>query len=165
MVGELWQEGLPGRPRTISGRRSPTRNTKVWLDRVGGEVVGEDYVLIGGSEFAPIFNKIRQAQPDFIFSTVIGNSDVAMHKQFLAEGFKADKLPIASLTTGEIEVRAMGAEAGAGRFLGAVLPGARQSDEPEVRGKLSQEQVRRWRRDPLQHGRDLSCRVYVEEWP
>lgn len=99
--------------------KESNKNAKVWLERVGGEVVGEDYVPIGGSEFAPIFNKIRQAQPDFIFSTVIGDSDVAMHKQFLAEGFKADKLPIASLTTGEIEVRAMGAEAGAGHFLSA----------------------------------------------
>ena len=95
------------------------KNARIWLEKVGGEVLGEDYVDIGGSEFAPIFNKIRQAKPDFIFSTLIGDSDVAMHKQFLQEGFKADKMPIASLTTGEIEVRAMGAEAGAGHFLSA----------------------------------------------
>ncbi|MBB6467994.1 urea transport system substrate-binding protein [Aminobacter lissarensis] len=99
--------------------KESNKNAKVWLEKVGGEVVGEEYVPLGGSEFAPIFNKIRQAKPDFIFSTVIGDSDVAMHKQFLEEGFKADKLPIASLTTGEIEVRAMGAEAGAGHFLSA----------------------------------------------
>lgn len=95
------------------------KNARVWLENVGGELLGEDYVEIGGSEFAPIFNKIRQAKPDFIFSTLIGDSDVAMHNQFLQEGFKADKLPIASLTCGEIEVRAMGAEAGAGHFLSA----------------------------------------------
>jgi urea transport system substrate-binding protein len=95
------------------------KNARIWLEKVGGEVLGEDYVDIGGSEFAPIFNKIRQAKPDFIFSTLIGDSDVAMHKQFLQEGFKADKMPIASLTCGEIEVRAMGAEAGAGHFLSA----------------------------------------------
>lgn len=99
--------------------KESNKNAKVWLERAGGEVVGEDYVPLGGSEFAPIFNKIRQAQPDFIFSTVVGDSDIALHKQFLSEGFKADKMPIASLTTGEIEVRAMGAEAGAGHFLSA----------------------------------------------
>lgn len=99
--------------------KESNKNAKVWLERVGGEVVGEDYVPLGGSEFAPIFNKVRQAKPDFIFSTVVGDSDVALHKQFLSEGFKADKLPIASLTTGEIETRAMGAEAGAGHFLSA----------------------------------------------
>ena len=99
--------------------KESNKNAKVWLERVGGEVVGEDYVPLGGSEFTPIFNKIRQQQPDFIFSTVVGDSDIALHKQFLQEGFKADKMPIASLTTGEIETRAMGAEAGAGHFLSA----------------------------------------------
>ena len=99
--------------------KESNKNAKVWLERVGGEVVGEDYVPLGGSEFAPIFNKIRQANPSFIFSTVVGDSDVALHKQFLSEGFKSDKLPIASLTTGEIETRAMGPEAGAGHFLSA----------------------------------------------
>jgi len=99
--------------------KESNKNAKVWLERAGGEVLGEDYVPLGGSEFSPIFNKIRQQQPDFIFSTVVGDSDIAMKKQFLQEGFKADKMPIASLTTGEIEVRAMGAEAGAGHFLSA----------------------------------------------
>lgn len=99
--------------------KESNKNIKVWLDQLGGEVVGEDYVPLGGSEFAPIFNKIRQTEPDWIMSTVIADSDVALHKQFLQEGFKADKMPIASLTTGEIETRAMGNEAGAGHFLSA----------------------------------------------
>lgn len=99
--------------------KESNKNAKVWLERAGGEVLGEDYVPLGGSEFSPIFNKIRQQEPDFIFSTVVGDSDIALHKQFLQEGFKADKMPIASLTTGEIETRAMGAEAGAGHFLSA----------------------------------------------
>lgn len=99
--------------------KESNKNAKVWLEKTGGEVVGEDYVPLGGSEFTPIFNKVRQTEPDFIFSTVVGDSDIALHKQFLQEGFKADKMPIASLTTGEIETRAMGAEAGAGHFLSA----------------------------------------------
>ena len=60
-----------------------------------------------------------KCKPDFIFSTVVGNSDIAFHKQFKQEGFKVDKMPIAALTTGEIETRAMGAEFGAGHFLSA----------------------------------------------
>lgn len=99
--------------------KESNKNAKEWLRRVGGEVVGEDYIPLGGSEFTPVFNKVRQQKPDFIFSTVVGDSDIAMHKQFLQEGFKSDKMPIAALTTGEIEIRAMGAEAGAGHFLSA----------------------------------------------
>jgi len=99
--------------------KESNKNAKEWLRRVGGEVVGEDYIPLGSSEFAPVFNKVRQQKPDWIFSTVVGDSDIALHKQFLQEGFKADKMPIAALTTGEIEIRAMGAEAGAGHFLSA----------------------------------------------
>jgi urea transport system substrate-binding protein len=99
--------------------KESNKNIKVWLEQSGGEVVGEDYVPLGGSEFAPIFNKVRQTEPHWIMSTVVGDSDIALHKQFLQEGFKADKMPIAALTTGEIETRAMGNEAGAGHFLSA----------------------------------------------
>lgn len=99
--------------------KESNKNAKVWLERAQGEVVGEDYVPLGDSEFGPIFNKIRQQQPDFIFSTVVGDSDIALHRQFRQEGFDPETMPIASLTTGEIETRAMGADAGAGHFLSA----------------------------------------------
>lgn len=99
--------------------KESNKNAKVWLERAGGELLGEEYVPLGGSDFTSIFNKIRQTQPNFIFSTVVGDSDVAFHKQFKQEGFKVDKMPIAALTTGEIETRAMGAEFGAGHFLSA----------------------------------------------
>jgi urea transport system substrate-binding protein len=99
--------------------KESNKNAKVWLEQAGGELLGEEYVPLGGSDFTPIFNKIRQTQPNFIFSTVVGDSDIALHKQFKQEGFKVDKMPIAALTTGEIETRAMGAEFGAGHFLSA----------------------------------------------
>ncbi len=74
---------------------------------------------LGSSEFGPVLGKIRDAKPNFIFSTVVGASDIAFHKQFKQEGFDVDTMPIASLTTGEIETRAMGNEFGAGHFLSA----------------------------------------------
>jgi urea transport system substrate-binding protein len=99
--------------------KESNKNAKVWLKNAGGELLGEEYIPLGSSEFGPVLNKIREAKPDFIFSTVVGASDIAFHKQFKQDGFKADKMPIASLTTGEIETRAMGAEFGAGHFLSA----------------------------------------------
>lgn len=102
--------------------KESNKNAKIWLEQVGGELVGgelvgEEYIPLGSSEFGPVLNKIRDAKPNFIFSTVVGASDVAFHKQFKQEGFKVDQMPIASLTTGEIETRAMGTEFGAGHFL------------------------------------------------
>lgn len=99
--------------------KESNKNAKVWLEQAGGELLGEEYIPLGSSEFTPVLNKIKQANPDFIFSTVVGASDIAFHKQFKQEGFKVDKMPIASLTTGEIETKAMGVEFGAGHFLSA----------------------------------------------
>ncbi|PNG24874.1 transporter substrate-binding domain-containing protein [Methylocella silvestris] len=99
--------------------KESNKNAKVWLNAAGGELVGEEYIPLGSSEFGPILNKIRDAKPNFIFSTVVGASDISLHKQFKQEGFKVDSMPIASLTTGEIETRAMGNEFGAGHFLSA----------------------------------------------
>ncbi|WP_313054668.1 transporter substrate-binding domain-containing protein [Pseudomonas lopnurensis] len=99
--------------------KESNKNAKLWLEQAGGELLGEEYVPLGSSEFGPVLNKIRALKPDFIFSTVVGASDIAFHRQFKQEGFSADKMPIASLTTGEIETRAMGNEFGAGHFLSA----------------------------------------------
>jgi len=99
--------------------KESNKNAKVWLERSGGELLGEEYIPLGSSEFGPVLEKIRAAKPDFIFSTVVGASDIAFHRQFKQAGLKVDKMPIASLTTGEIETAAMGAEYGAGHFLSA----------------------------------------------
>ena len=99
--------------------KESNKNAKAWLKAADGELLGEEYIPLGSSEFGPVLNKIREAKPDFIFSTVVGASDIAFHKQYKQSGFKADKMPIASLTTGEIETRAMGAENNAGHFLSA----------------------------------------------
>ena len=99
--------------------KESNKNAKVWLEEAKGELLGEEYIPLGSSEFGPVLNKIRDAKPNFIFSTVVGASDIAFHKQYKQEGFKVDSMPIASLTTGEIETRAMGNEFGAGHFLSA----------------------------------------------
>lgn len=99
--------------------KESNKNAKVWLEMAGGELLGEEYIPLDSSEFGPVLNKIREVKPDFIFSTVVGASDIAFHRQFRQAGFDSAKLPIASLTTGEIETKAMGAENGAGHFLSA----------------------------------------------
>lgn len=99
--------------------KESNKNAKIWLEQAEGELLGEEYIPLGSSEFGPVLEKIRAAKPDFIFSTVVGASDIAFHRQFKQAGLDAETMPIASLTTGEIETKAMGAEFGAGHFLSA----------------------------------------------
>ncbi len=81
---------------------------KKLLQKHGGEVVAEEYVPLGHSEFSSVINKFRSTQPNVIFSTVVGDSVVALHRQYHAAGLDPAKMPMASLTTSENEIAAMG---------------------------------------------------------
>ncbi|PGH56352.1 ABC transporter substrate-binding protein [Azospirillum palustre] len=105
---------------------------KILLKELGGEVVGEEYVPLGHSEFGSVLNKFRETKPDVIFSTVVGDSVIALHKQYKAAGFSPDKMPMASLTTSEVEIAAMGGEYAAGHFTSAPYFMGHQSKENEV---------------------------------
>ncbi len=82
----------------------------------GGTVAGEDYVPLGGTNFSSVINKIKAAQPQIIFNTLNGDSNVAFFKQFQSEGFTAESLPVISFSIAEQEAKAMGAELVAGHY-------------------------------------------------
>ena len=105
---------------------------KILLKELGGEVVGEEYVPLGHSEFGSVLNKFRETKPDVIFSTVVGDSVIALHKQYKAAGFDPETMPMASLTTSEVEIAAMGGEYAAGHFTSAPYFMGHQSKENEV---------------------------------
>jgi len=80
---------------------------KKLLEQEGGQVVGEQYVPMGTSEFSTVLNEIRQAKPDVIFSTLVAVSTPAFYNQYADYGFKADEMPIVSPTTSETEIAGM----------------------------------------------------------
>lgn len=104
---------------------------KKLLEQLGGEVVAEEYVPLGHSEFSSVINKIKSTEPNVIFSTVVGDSVVALHRQYRAAGLDPEKMPMASLTTSENEVAAMGGDAAAGHFTSAPYFMVHQSPENE----------------------------------
>jgi len=99
--------------------KESNRNAQRWLEKTDGELVGESYMPLGLGNFDPIFKKIKNIQPDWIFSTVVGDSDIFLRKEYIKAGFSPDMLPTASLTTSEMEVKLMGAEYGEGHILSA----------------------------------------------
>lgn len=92
---------------------------KILLKELGGEVVGEEYVPLGQSEFSSVIQHFKNTKPDVIFSTVVGDSVVALMRQYKTAGFDPYKLPMASLTTSEEEVAAAGGEFSAGHLTSA----------------------------------------------
>ena len=99
--------------------RESNRNAQRWLENAGGSLVGESYMPLSLGDFGPIFNNIKNLAPDWIFSTVVGDSDLYLRKEYIKAGFTPDVLPTASLTTSEMEVKRMGAEYGEGHILSA----------------------------------------------
>lgn len=92
---------------------------KSLLSGLGGEVVNEEYVPLGHSDFSSIINRIRTEKPDVIFSTLVGDSDVAFARQYHAAELDPEQMPVLSLTRSEVEVKAIGGEASAGHFSSA----------------------------------------------
>lgn len=91
------------------------------MQREGGEKLGERYVSLRASkeDYAEIMKDIRQKAPDFIFSTVVGDSTASFYRAYAEAGFDPARMPISSLTTSEAEVAQMGADVAAGHFTSA----------------------------------------------
>lgn len=101
--------------------RESNRVMRELIQSNGGTVVGERYLKLEAerSEFAPILRDIREVQPDVIFSTVVGESTTFLYQTYHDFGLNPKCLPIASLTTTEAEIRAMGFDVGEGHYTAA----------------------------------------------
>lgn len=86
-----------------------------------GSVVGETYIdlMAKREDFLPVMREIHQLQPDVIFSTVVGDGTVYLYQSYAEYGFDPKVMPIASLTTTEAEISAMGHDVGEGHVTAA----------------------------------------------
>ena len=91
------------------------------LQRSNSQRIGEQYVPLNASQkdFTPIMKDIRNKSPDFIFSTVVGDSTANLYRAYAESGFNSKTMPIASLTTSESEISQMGAEIAIGHITAA----------------------------------------------
>ncbi len=74
----------------------------------GGTVAGEEYVPLGGTDFSSVVNKIKAANPQVVFNTINGDSNVAFFKQMAAAGLPPTTLPVMSFSIAEQEAKAIG---------------------------------------------------------
>lgn len=96
--------------------KESNRIAKAELEKQGGQVVGDEYAALGTTEFITIINKIKQAQPDFVLSNLVGDSIPAFYRQYKDAGITPDKIPIMAYPTTEEEIQAMGPEFAEGHY-------------------------------------------------
>ncbi|WP_036001853.1 transporter substrate-binding domain-containing protein [Paraburkholderia caribensis] len=103
----------------------PYESNRIMADLVsqcpGGAKVGEQYVPLDATEkdFKEVLEDIRNVQPDFIFSTVVGDATQSFYRAYANAGFDPSTMPIGSLTTSEVELAQMGGDVAAGHYTSA----------------------------------------------
>ena len=80
------------------------------LKGAGLKAVGEEYTPLGHTEYSTVIAKIRAAEPDVVFNTLNGDSNVAFFKQLKDAGISAEDLPTLSVSVAEEEITGIGPE-------------------------------------------------------
>ncbi len=97
--------------------RTANKEIKAWAKANDMKIVGEEYSPLGNTEYATTINKVKKANPDAVFQTINGDSNVAFWKQFSNAGLDAKKLPVISVSTAEDEVRGVGIKNIVGQYV------------------------------------------------
>ena len=83
---------------------------KAQLKAKGAELAGEEYTPLGHTDYATVITKLKAANPQVVFSTLNGDSNVAFFKQLKDAGITSDKMQTLSVSVAEEEVRGIGAD-------------------------------------------------------
>jgi len=109
--------------------RGMAKTSKTICQKIGMEVVGDEYLPLGHTEWASMVSKIGSSGADVIFSNVVGDSIVAFYRELRNQGYDFEKLPLCASTTTEVEIKAMGAEYALGSYVS--LPYFQTVDTPQ----------------------------------
>jgi len=96
--------------------RSANEIIKSKISEIGGEVVGEEYKLLGDKQFEDVVKKIVKAKPDVILNTINGDSNVGFFNELRKQGITPALMPTISFSIAEDEIRHIGADAMAGDY-------------------------------------------------
>ncbi|MBB4005188.1 urea ABC transporter substrate-binding protein [Aurantimonas endophytica] len=92
--------------------RTSNKIARKHIEKLGLEVVGEEYYPLGHTQFNSVINKIKLRKPDVIYAIVVGGSNVAFYKQLKAAGIDMTKEAplLLTISVTEDEIRGIGGE-------------------------------------------------------
>jgi urea transport system substrate-binding protein len=97
--------------------RTANQIIQAYADAHDIEVLGEDYTPLGHTEYATVINRITSADPDAVFNTLNGDSNVAFFTQLRDAGVSPEDLPTMSVSVAEEEIQSIGAGNVAGHLV------------------------------------------------
>ena len=89
---------------------------KDYLGYLGGETVGEEYILLGSKEVDDVISEIVAAKPDVIFNTINGDTNLAFFQGLASSGIDSYEIPTVSFSIAEEELRFLDSELMAGNY-------------------------------------------------
>ncbi|MDY6780975.1 MAG: transporter substrate-binding protein [Cyanobacteriota bacterium] len=87
--------------------RTAHRIIRATLQQNAGRIVGEDYLPLNASDFRESIARIRRSQPDAVFNTLNGESNLAFYRQYQESGLSAAEIPIMAVSVSETEIQQM----------------------------------------------------------
>jgi urea transport system substrate-binding protein len=72
-----------------------------------GEILGEEYILLGSNQVENVIAKILATKPNVILNTINGDSNIAFFKALRKAGISSDKIPTISFSIAEEELQAL----------------------------------------------------------
>jgi urea transport system substrate-binding protein len=96
--------------------RTANAMIKDQLAGLQGEIVGEEYILLGSRNVDQVVQKIAQVQPNVILSTINGDSNFAFFEALRREGITSNRIPTMSFSIGESELSVLGPLGMAGNY-------------------------------------------------
>lgn len=96
--------------------RTANEVLKDQIRKLGGEVVGTQYIPLGSADVGEAITAIKQAKPDMILNTINGDTNVAFFRALRAAGITPQTIPTMSFSVGEQELRSLSAADTAGDY-------------------------------------------------
>lgn len=98
--------------------RTSNKIARKHIEKLGLQVVGEEYYPLGHTQFNSVINKIKLKKPDVIYAIVVGGSNVAFYKQLKAAGIdlSKEKPLLLTISVTEDEILGIGGENIAGAY-------------------------------------------------
>jgi urea transport system substrate-binding protein len=78
-----------------------------YLESKGIKPIAEEYTPLGHDNYQSVVQRIKDASPDVIFSTINGDSNVNFYNELESQGIKADKVPVVAVSVGEEELQGL----------------------------------------------------------
>ena len=87
--------------------RTANHIIRSYIATTEAEVIGEAYTALGERDYQSVVDEIVASNPDVIFSTLNGDTNVYFYRELAERGISSKELPVFATSVGEDELRGL----------------------------------------------------------